>query len=431
MGWILALLLCGCGGETPPETTAEPTTAPACYQITLSVGEESRTQTVIKGELPQAGAEAPEGMRIGGWTDETGVQVDPFRIPAAGDASYSAVLYPDFGNHAPYLFVDENGFVHPDDPLTREALAAALQALAPSEEVYESIALPEEETVTAEDLRSVLDGYFPAAELDAAFADGAEGELTRLAFAQRMNALLGRHSGEILVFLHAQPVPKDLDLEDPLMGDLLEAVLAHKTSELGSPMAEAVYKMPWIPGYHMNCGYTYYADENGDLLMDGMLGDLYFGPDGRYTCGDGELDATVAQVLFGIVKAAPDKGRDDWLYDAFEYSRDNFWYAGKLILDVGATGWEEEAAKEMFAKGHGNCYHYAAVYCVLARGLGYEAEGVSGLAMELVEPHGWVSMEFDGEVFIFDPQTAMVALTGRRTNWGEDMFMVPDWDWDA
>ena len=40
-------------------------------------------------------------------------------------------------------------------------------------------------------------------------------------------------------------------------------------------------------------------------------------------------------------------------------------------------------------------------------------------------------MEFDGEVFIFDPQTAMVALTGRRTNWGEDMFMVPDWDWDA
>lgn len=435
---LFVLLVTGCAAQAPEETaapTAAPTTVPpttlppVIYTVTYEAEGIVTQVEVQEGLLPEVPGDAPEGKRICGWLDADGEEANPAQTPIFEDTAYTAVIYPQL-RHVPYLFVDGDGFLNPEEILTGKDLAAAMAALAPYEGYLETLTMPSGgESITAEILRPVLTGSFTEAELDAAFAE-REGELTRVQFAQVMNTLLGR-SEETLSVTDPQTIPKDLDLNGEWAADLLEAYLTHEPSELGYTMMEAVYEMPWTPGYHYACGYTYYADENGRLLRDEMLGTLYYGPDGRYTCGDAELDLQVAEILYDIIKDDPNRDRSDWLYDAFEYSRDSFFYAGKLILDIGATGWEVEVAKEMLQNGYGNCYHYAAVYCVLAWGLGYEAEGISGLAMALVEPHGWVAMEFDGETFVYDPQTAMCEMIGRRTNWGEDMYKVPDWDWDA
>lgn len=80
----------------------------------------------------------------------------------------------------------------------------------------------------------------------------------------------------------------------------------------------------------------------------------------------------------------------------------------------------------------GNCFHYTAAFTVLARGLGYDARGISGQGFEPLMPHGWVEIYIDGEQLFFAPQTAAKEVVYRgRGNWGEDMFAIPMYkkDW--
>lgn len=184
----------------------------------------------------------------------------------------------------------------------------------------------------------------------------------------------------------------------------------------------------WEPGFHVIDGVLFYADENWDLLCDGQLGTLTFDEKGRYTSGNAELDAIVTELLAGFYEENPSASRYDILYEAFCYCRDEFRYVGRGILDFGATGWEVEWALEALQTKATNCYGFNAAFCQLARGLGYDAYCVSGKVLELAMPHGWCECEIDGELFIFDPQLAYRALTGERTNWGEDMFQVPMWE---
>ena len=166
-------------------------------------------------------------------------------------------------------------------------------------------------------------------------------------------------------------------------------------------------------------------------MRNGQLDSLTFGADGRYTCADKELDATVASILRGIAAEHADADREELLYQAFLYVRDNFSYLRRDLKAVGATGWMVEDAKAMFEKSRGNCYSFAAAFCALARGLGYDAQCVSGLVLQYADKHGWVEIEFDGNVYIFDPQLANKEMNGGRSNFGEDMFMIPEerWSW--
>ena len=351
--------------------------------------------------------------------------------PVTTQNTEPAAVYPDLSGHQPYLFVDENGLIRPDDVLTCEELTLAMRALVTEGEVLGSLELPSGVPgVTKRMLRSVLLGLFPEERLTALEAV-AEGVLTRSEFAGIMNCLLSR-GGETVTVTGEQVLPRDLDLHRQDAGEILEATLVHEVSEKGKTMLEAVLEMHWEPSFTDIGGWLYYADETGSLLRDGQVGNLTFDRDGRYTCGDGELDAIVAELLNGFIVAQPEAERVDILYTAFEYTRDSFDYLNRGLIAYGADGWENEKALEMFQTGRGNCYSFAAAFCALARGLGYDARCISGQVLALRQPHGWVEFEVDGEKYYFDPELAYADLIGDRDNWGYDMFMIPmdeTWRW--
>ena len=70
------------------------------------------------------------------------------------------------------------------------------------------------------------------------------------------------------------------------------------------------------------------------------------------------------------------------------------------------SSWSITYAKEMYANQGGNCYRYAALFCWLARGLGYDATVVTGYVPSRSSgwaPHGWCEITVDGTVYIVDP----------------------------
>lgn len=156
-------------------------------------------------------------------------------------------------------------------------------------------------------------------------------------------------------------------------------------------------------------GELYYVDAaTQDVVRDEYRGTLYFGPDGKYTSGDEVLDAYVEAVLAALTTEG--KTRAELLYDAYVYTRDSFSYLRRNYYEVGETGWEHDEALTMFGTGRGNCYCYASVFYYLARGLGYDAEIVSGLVGSRRSPHGWVEITVNGEPLIFDKELEMSYL---------------------
>ena len=67
--------------------------------------------------------------------------------------------------------------------------------------------------------------------------------------------------------------------------------------------------------------------------------------------------------------------------------------------------WENEYAKSMLVNGAGNCYCYAALFCLLARTLGYNAQVIAGHVPSFTEgdaPHGWVEIRMNGQTYLCD-----------------------------
>ena len=134
-------------------------------------------------------------------------------------------------------------------------------------------------------------------------------------------------------------------------------------------------------------------------------------PDGRYHTGDPELD----EMLYAIVEEQTDESMSDEekLHALFLYvCTDNFHYLRRNSYALGETGWENAEAKTMLTEKKGNCYNFAATFCLLARCIGYDAVAYSGTIYGQQEdwqpvppdrPHGWVEINIDGVDYIFDP----------------------------
>lgn len=152
----------------------------------------------------------------------------------------------------------------------------------------------------------------------------------------------------------------------------------------------------------------YISPETLEPVRDTYVGSLYFGGDRCYTSGNEELDSYTEQVIRQYVTEG--KTRKELLRDVYLYTRDSFSYRIRNYYEVGETGWEEDEALTMFSTERGNCYSYAAVFCCLARALGYDAEVVSGLVGSERDPHGWVEIEEDGRILLFDPEIEMYYL---------------------
>ena len=79
-----------------------------------------------------------------------------------------------------------------------------------------------------------------------------------------------------------------------------------------------------------------------------------------------------------------------------------------------------EFAGKLLSTGKGDCYNFAAVFCLLARKLGYLASpivGECGYSWNWYPiAHGWVEIEMDGETYLFDPQIENYNLRAGISN---------------
>lgn len=68
--------------------------------------------------------------------------------------------------------------------------------------------------------------------------------------------------------------------------------------------------------------------------------------------------------------------------------------------------WSVPFALEMYRNGGGNCYRYAALFCELAKAVGYDARVVAGSVPSYSAgwaPHGWVEIRMNGTTYVCDP----------------------------
>lgn len=418
-------LLTGCkpadADDTQPQTTAPETTASqACTVEFVVLGKTVSTQTVMPGDIPHDIELEIAGITMFGWVDDTGERIEPFATAVEKDTIYTALLYPTLHAHKPFLFADENNCLRPDDALLRTEMFDAVYAIVdPETKGYiPPNNISADMAVTGEMLSEFLYTFFPEPMVQNAVDSSAE-SVTRAQFAVCLLRLLSFDEGETLT------VAQDAVISTDVLGRadsayLLEASVAHMPDDEGTVWDTVCYE----PGFVNIDGWLYYVTEEKTFLRNDSVNGIPFDENGRYTSGDPELDEIVAGVLDGIIDAKPEAERMDWLYAAFEYSRDSFAYIGRNNhKGIGETDWGVKEAKTMFVDGRGNCYNYAAAFWALARGLGYDVQVMSGVVLKDRQDHGWVFMDLDGVRYLCDPEWEMVYRY-ERDDYTKDMFML-------
>ncbi len=407
------VLLGGCG------ETAQP---PELFTVTYILGGEVyQTQKVEAGSCPNAIAVQQEGLLFAGWQDSNGQAVTPETVPVTGNISYIAQVRVQLTQHVPYLQTDELGFLRPDEALTGAELRWAVEALCAPAALGCLPQLPTDATLTAPQLQEALEHFFKAEDITAALADIRE-PVTRAGFASAMHKLLGRKSKEPFILGAGAQVPMDLTAEHTDIIPLLEASVRHTTDPEGIHWNDLELRTAWDPGFVNQEGWLYFVKDDGTLLRSSSIGDLQFGPDGRYTSGDGELDVLVAGILDKIIKENPDKTGLDLLRAVYDHCHKDYKYLRKAAYDFGATGWAVKDAKEMITSGRGNCYNFAAIFWALASGLGYDVQCLAGTCTGTDQPHGWVELYYEGAHYFVDPEW-QYAYTEREV-FDKDMFML-------
>ena len=179
------------------------------------------------------------------------------------------------------------------------------------------------------------------------------------------------------------------------------------------------------PGLHVEPeGRLFLADDNGYRVYDTVTEDGFtLDVSGYYTSGNAELDGYVTGILAGFLAEEPEADRERLLRMSYDYCCDSFTYLRKNAYYFGQTGWEVDDAVVMFSTLRGNCYNYAAAFWSLARGLGYDAQVISGTITQTNQPHGWVKMIHDGEKYYYDPEMEMPYRI--KNNFSKDMFRMP------
>ena len=235
--------------------------------------------------------------------------------------------------------------------------------------------------------------------------------ITRAEAATVINNVLGRSADAAYADAIILPLFKDVSPEHWAYYEIMEASLTHSPTMIHDVDESWHYvdteplRRPAGPLFiGQECYYI--DDATGLPVHDAYVGELYFGPDGRYTSGDEEIDSYAKAVLAEIIPEG--MARADRLRAAYDYTRDSFTYLRRNYYENGDTGWEMEDARIMFRTKRGNCYNYASVFWALARQLGYNARTVSGDVGWSGSPHGWVEIDNEeGVPIIYDPELEM------------------------
>lgn len=414
---LVICLLCACG-----EPAEQPTETPS-YTVSYLVGDQIyTTQTVLQGQYPAPVTVEINGLHFTGWVDGSKKTVQPETVPVYGNISYIAQGTPSLIRHMPYLQIDEFGFLRPEDLLTANELEFALKALTEEQTWAFLPAVPASNNVSGAQLKDVLKTFFPEAQLTSVITCADTDALTRAMFAGYMHKLLQRDDGEKFVLSADDALPQDVTSLRSDIPALLEACMRHTPDPEGQQWTDMPLTTGWDPGLQLVDGWLYCVQPDGQLLRNAQVDNLQFGPDGRYTSGDKELDALVADILKRIVEENPDLSGLDLLRKVYDHCHQDYKYVRKDAYLFGQTGWEVEDAKEMILKGRGNCYNFAAIFWALASGMGYDVQCLAGTCTGTDQPHGWVVLHYEGEHYFVDPEW-QYAYTEREV-FDKDMFML-------
>lgn len=284
-------------------------------------------------------------------------------------------------------FPAEQLLFRPEDPFTRGQAADIFSALTGKEETFGPA---EDEALTETALPLFLRHYFDedaVNEAMTAIRGRGDAVITRAEAVVCLNRLSGIAPTE------AGGYYPDVAPEHWAYGHILAAA------------GGSGHREPLTQGFVNLEGWLYCADSRGYFRTNSYIDALYFDGNGRYTCGNEELDAHVARVIAENTVAGMD--REDMLRAMYEYVRDNFTYMRRNYYRSGDAGWQIREALTMYSTGKGNCYCYASAFWAAARGLGYNAKIVSGTVGAEESPHGWVEIVMGGVRYTYDVELEM------------------------
>lgn len=441
---------------------AQATPSPVSHTAHFITYQGESTQLVPAGEaltLPQP--ETPEHYRFIGWRDESGTLVTETALPIEGECFFAAVYAVALGSeeHIPYFRPDPSGRALPEQSVSRREWAQVLYSLleAPVESSEQFSDLPKndpcyaaacalktlqvvsgdayrpDDALTQGELLSMLACFYPPCTetpaIDGIAADDAlypayalalargwlnsqtpyaaepEHPMTRLETAKLLNRLLDRHGPQPEAEALVGSIT-DMEAGSEDWREMAEALIVHSYQlENGAERWTDSRPMTHYDDGLLMLGTELYYVEDGHFLCDDEREGLSFDATGRYTSGDAEIDAHVQALLSELL--TEDMEPEDRLYAVFHYTVHNIRYRKGMIYKKGDISWEKEVALDVFENGYGNCYAFAAMFYELARAVGYDAQLISGLTLNVDEEytnHAWVTIEMDGVVYTFDPE---------------------------
>ena len=210
------------------------------------------------------------------------------------------------------------------------------------------------------------------------------------------------------------PTPEPTLSPEEILWERFESSYGKTREEIS---ASALDSFLWLDGY------LYSLKEDGTFRRGEMFNDLFFSSSGQYSCGNAQLDdlvaSTVAQYL---AKRTETTTRQEILRMLYDHVKNDFSYLVRNYYASGETGWETDEAITFLTTNKGNCYNYAAAFCALCRGIGYNARNWSGTMGVENQPHAWTEVTIDDAVYILDPELEF-NYWYLEMYW--DFFMIP------
>ena len=307
---------------------------------------------------------------------------------------------------------------HPDEGITRAELLEMLAAFYPaSRETFRFADLDEK------DSRYPL--FCFAAEhdwIDSGTRINADPDhvMTRMETATLMNRVLGRADKPNVVTRQVGYMI-DMSQEEEGFWQMAEACVSHdfETEDKVEIWTDSTPIKRAHKGFYLFGMDLYAIDRSGHLVKNGEYNGFTFDEKGVYTSGSAELDEVVRSVLDKLVDESMDK--EEMLHEIYKYTVESFTYRRRHIYAFRDTSWAVDEAYTMLTTKNGNCYNFAATFCMLARAIGYDAKVFSGLVGVEHSPHAWVEIDINGKTYVFDPELEFAYKQNKKNI---DMYML-------
>ena len=447
------LFLAACAHSSEP---AEAEKNSDDYRIKLVYHDGTVAEVLVDELEERLSVQAEDGFYCWGWTDKEG------NVFAAGNVipdtlfQQCCVKLGSRTEHKAYVFADQSGRYDLDRYIIQKDAAAMFAVLLtdpdtenPSADAAEDFwiegarwmehygILPEsslapEETVTYGDLYYWLSSCYPKPAGTYKFSDvsfnddyyeamslaaekgwlnysenmnsGKDRCVTLREFIQIMNTVLCRKASVDSIPAEIRLTFLDYPEDENTLCALAEATTDHSVEDGTEEERWTAFQAQRIqePGPRWDKNDLYWVDSDGIFVVGREYNGFLFDDEGKYTSGNSELDEYVRAVLEEVL--LPGMSQEEKLKTVYEYSISHFSAGGGLNYEWGTEDWWPEAALTMFKRGKGDCSSFAAVFCALARPLGYRMRVSTGQTFG-AGVHSWAYMFVDGEEHIFDPQS--------------------------